>query len=243
MGAIFLKEINTFFSSLIGYIVIGVFLTVMGLMMWLFEDTSILNYGYATLDQLFSFAPLIFMFLIPAVTMRSFAEERQSGTIELLSTKPLSDLQITLGKYFACLALVIFALLPTLIYVYTVYQLGQPAGNIDIGEVAGSYLGLVLLSAVFVAIGIFASTLTNNQIVSFVLAVFLCFIFYWGFDFFAKLPIFFGKVDDLVEMIGIDYHYREISAGKVDTRQIIYFISVICVFTAMTLTALKKHRL
>jgi len=203
MGAIFLKEINTFFSSLIGYIVIGVFLTVMGLMMWLFEDTSILNYGYATLDQLFSFAPLIFMFLIPAVTMRSFAEERQSGT----------------------------------------YQLGQPAGNIDIGEVAGSYLGLVLLSAVFVAIGIFASTLTNNQIVSFVLAVFLCFIFYWGFDFFAKLPIFFGKVDDLVEMIGIDYHYREISAGKVDTRQIIYFISVICVFTAMTLTALKKHRL
>ena len=174
MIGIFLKEINTFFSSLIGYIVIGVFLVFLGLMMWVFPDSSLLEYKFATLDQLFSLAPIIFMFLIPAITMRTFAEENQNGTIELLATRPLHDMEIILGKYFASLALVVFALLPTLIYYYTIHQLGAPKGNLDSGAIIGSYIGLVFLSAAFVAIGIFASSLTDNQIVSFLLAVFIC---------------------------------------------------------------------
>ena len=182
MLGIFLKEINTFFSSLIGYIVIGVFLIFLGLMMWVFPDSSLLDYNFATLDQLFSLAPVIFMFLIPAITMRTFAEENQSGTIELMATRALRDMEIILGKYFASLALVVFALIPTLIYYYTIYQFGAPKGNLDSGAILGSYIGLILLSGAFVAIGIFASSTTDNQIVSFLLAVFICFFFYWAFS-------------------------------------------------------------
>ncbi|MEO1624977.1 MAG: ABC transporter permease, partial [Bacteroidota bacterium] len=193
MLSIFFKEVNTFFSSLIGYIVIGTFLVIMGLVMWVFPDYSILGYEYATMDQLFGIAPVIFVFLIPAITMRSFAEENQTGTIELLVTRPLSDWQIIGGKYLACLLLVIFAILPTLCYYYSVYQLGAPKGNLDSGAIMGSYIGLVLLGGVFVAIGIFASSLTNNQIVAFILATFLCFFFYYAFFYLSKLPIFVGK--------------------------------------------------
>ena len=242
MFTIFIKELNTFFSSLIGYIVIGVFLGILGLVMFVFPDTSLLNYNYSTLDQLFDMAPMVFMFLIPAVTMRSFAEELQTGTIELLATRPLTDLQIVAGKYLASLALVIFALLPTLVYYYTVYQLGSPQGNLDSGAIMGSYIGLVFLAGAFVAIGIFASSLTNNQIVGFILATFLCFIFYWGFYFFSKLPIFVGRVDDIVQMIGIDYHYISISRGVLDTRDLIYFISVIGVFIGMTVASLERRK-
>lgn len=242
MLSIFKKEINTFFSSLIGYIVIGVFLVIMGLMMWVFTDTSILEYSYATMQQLFDLAPIIFMFLIPAITMRSFAEEHQTGTIELLATKPLSDLQIILGKYFANLALVIFALLPTILYYYTIYELGSPRGNIDSGGVMGSYIGLTFLAGCFVAIGLFSSSLTNNQIVSFILATFLCFVFYWGFYFISRFPIFSGKGDDVVQMLGIDYHYNSISRGVVDTRDVIYFVSLIGVFVMMTVTSLERRK-
>lgn len=242
MLSIFWKEINAFFSSLIGYVVIGVFLAVMGLMMFVFPDYSILNYNYATLDQLFGIAPMIFMFLIPAVTMRSLAEEQQAGTIELLVTRPLSDLQLVLGKYFACLTLVVFALIPTLLYYYTVYQLGSPKGNLDSGAIIGSYFGLVSLAGVFVAIGIFASSLTRNQITAFILATFLCFLVYWGFDFISRLPIFVGKVDDLVQMLGIDYHYASISRGVIDTRDVLYFLSAIAFFIAMTVTALGQRK-
>ena len=242
MLSIFSKEINTFFSSFIGYIVIGVFLALTGLMMWVFPDYSLLNYNYASLDQLFEMAPIIFMFLIPALTMRSFAEENQTGTIELLATRPITDLAIVLGKYFACLVLVLFALLPTLLYYYTVYQLGDPVGNLDSGAIMGSYIGLLFLGGAFVAIGLFASAITDNQIVSFVLATFLCFFLYWGFFFLSNLPIFVGKVDDVVQMIGIDYHYRSISRGVIDTRDVIYFLSVIGVFIMLTLTALGKRK-
>lgn len=242
MFSIFQKELNTFFSSLIGYIVIGVFLTFLGLMMFVFTDTSLLNYQYATLDQLFSLAPLIFMFLIPAITMRSFSEEHQTGTIELLVTRPLRDVAIVLGKYFACLLLVVFALLPTLLYVYTVYALGNPVGNIDLGAVAGSYIGLFFLAAGFVAIGIFASSVSNNQIVAFILATFLCFLFYWGFFFFSKFPIFVGRVDDVVQMIGMDYHYNSISRGVLDSRDIIYFLTLIGVFLMATVTSLGRRK-
>lgn len=242
MWSIFLKEINSFFSSLIGYIVIGVFLVILGVIMFIFPDTSLLDSQYATLDQLFQAAPLIFMFLIPAVTMRSFAEEQQSGTIELLETRPLSDMSIVLGKYWACLVLVIFALLPTLLYYGTVYQLGSPKGNLDAGAIAGSYIGLILLSAVFVSIGILASSLTSNQIVAFVLATFLCALFYYGFFYFSKLPVFVGKIDDIIQMIGIDYHYESISRGVIDSRDIVYFLSLIALFMALTHLSLDRRR-
>lgn len=242
MTSIFWKEINTFFSSLIGYIVIGVFLIIMGLVLFIFPDTSLLEYNVASLDQLFLMAPLVFMFLIPAVTMRSFAEEQQDGTIELLTTRPLSDLSIVLGKFFACLLLVVFALLPTLLYYVTVYQLGAPVGNLDSGAIAGSYFGLIFLAAIFVSIGIFASSLTRNQIVSFVLATFLCFLFHYGFYYFSQLPVFFGRSDDIVQMIGIDYHYESISRGLVDTRDLVYFISVTALFVAMTVVSIGKRK-
>ncbi|MCB0564888.1 MAG: gliding motility-associated ABC transporter permease subunit GldF [Phaeodactylibacter sp.] len=242
MLSIFFKEANAFFSSLIGYIVIGVFLVIMGLVMFVFPDTSLLNYNYATLDQLFEIAPMIFVFLIPAITMRSFAEEQQAGTIELLVTRPITDLQIILGKYMASLLLVVFALLPTGLYYYTVYQLGSPPGNLDSGAILGSYIGLFLLASAFAAIGLFASSLSNNQIVAFILAAFLCFFIHWGFDFFSRLPAFVGKVDDVVQMFGIDYHYNSISRGLIDTRDIIYFFSVIALFIMMTLVSLERRK-
>ncbi len=242
MLSIFYKEINSFFSSLIGYITIGTFLAILGLMMWVFPDTSILGYNYATLDQLFDIGPLIFMFLIPAITMRSFSEEQQSGTIELLATKPLTDFQIVAGKYFASWLLVGFAILPTLLYYYTIHQLGSPVGNLDAGAIAGSYIGLLLLGGSFVAIGIFCSSLTNNQIVAFILATFFCFIFYYGFYFFSKLPIFVGKVDNVVQMLGIDYHYTSISRGVIDSRDVLYFLSLIIAFLVLTVTSIGRRK-
>jgi len=242
MLSVFQKEINAFFSSIIGYMVIGVFLVVMGLVMWVFPESSILEHNYATLDQLFNIAPLIFMFLIPAITMRSFAEEQQNGTIELLSTKPIREMEIILGKYFANLVLLIFALIPTLLYFYTVHELGSPKGNLDSGAILGSYIGLIFLGACFVSIGLFASSLTNNQIVSFILATFLCFFFYWVFDFMSLLPLFVGKIDDIVQMMGINYHYVSISRGIIDTRDVIYFISLIAVFLMMTQVSLERRK-
>lgn len=242
MLSIFYKEIKSFFSSLIGYIVIGVFLIYLSLMMWVLPDTSIFEYSYATLDQLFDLSPLIFMFLIPAITMRSFAEEKQTGTIELLVTKPLSDVQIILGKFFACVALLIFALLPTLIYYVSIYLLGSPVGNIDSGATWGSYIGLILMGGSFVSMGIFASSLSRNQIVSFVIAIFLCFIFYWLFDMISRAPIFVGKVDDIIQMFGVEYHYRSLSRGLVDSRDVIYFLSIITFFVVATKVSLESRK-
>jgi len=242
MLTIFSKEINTFFSSLIGYIVIGVFLLVTGLIMFVFPDTSLLDSSYATMDQLFALAPIIFMFLIPAVTMRSFAEEIQTGTIELLTTRPLYDIEIILGKYLASLALVLFALIPTLFYYYTIHSLGSPVGNLDSGGILGSYIGLFLLAGVYTAIGIFSSSLIDNQIVSFILATFLCFFVYSGFLYLSKLPIFFGESDTFIQMLGIEYHYNSISRGVIDTRDVIYFFSMIAMFVAMTLVSLEKRK-
>lgn len=242
MLSIFKKEINSFFSSLIGYIVIGVFLVYLSLMMWVLPDTSIFEYSYATLDQLFDLSPLIFMFLVPAITMRSFAEEKQTGTIELLVTRPLTDVQIILGKFFACVALLIFALLPTLIYYITIYVLGSPVGNIDSGATWGSYLGLILLGASFVSMGIFASSLSRNQIISFVVAIFLCFVFYWFFDMISRVPIFVGKIDDIIQMFGVETHYRSMSRGVVDSRDVVYFLSVIIFFVMATKVSLESRK-
>ncbi|MFT5833151.1 MAG: ABC-2 type transport system permease protein [Cognaticolwellia sp.] len=241
MLSILRKEVNTFFSSLIGYVVIGVFLVTLGLFLWVFPDTNLLDPGYASLDYLFAFAPNILMFLIPAITMRTFAEEQQTGTIEFLATRPITDLEIILGKYFASLILVFFAIIPTFIYFWTIHQLGSPVGNIDSGSVWGSYFGLFFLGAVFVAIGIFASSITTNQIVAFVLGVFLCFFFYLGFDFLSNFPVFVGTIDYIVEMFGIDYHYKSISRGVLDTRDFIYFSTIIIIFIGLTKLMLERR--
>ena len=242
MISIFQKEISTFFSSLIGYIVIAIFLLLTGLLLWIFPDTSLINQNIASLDSLFDLAPMIFTFLIPAVTMRLFAEEMQTGTIEFLTTKPLRDWEIILGKYLAGVALVAVALLPTLIYYVTMYQLGSPKGNLDSGAIAGSYIGLLLLGSIFVSIGLFASSLTNNQIVSFLIAAFLCFFVHWGFDFISRLPIFIGKGDDIVQMFGVSYHYKSISRGVIVLGDVVYYASVITFFLLLTKISLEKRK-
>ena len=242
MLSIFKKEISTFFSSLIGYVVIVIFLLLTGLLLWVFPDTSLLNQNVASLDQLFDLAPMIFTFLIPAVTMRLFAEENQTGTIEFLTTKPLRDWEIIIGKYLAGVALVAAALLPTLIYYITMYQLGSPKGNLDSGAIAGSYIGLLLLGSVFVAVGLFASSLTNNQIVSFLVAAFLCFFVHWGFDFMSRLPFFVGKGDDIVQQFGIAFHYSSISRGVVVIGDIVYFFSIISFFLLLCKTAMERRK-
>lgn len=241
MWQVFSKELNTFLNSLIAYIVISVFLTGIGLLMWVFPETSVLEYGYADMETLFSFGPYVFMFLIPAITMRMFAEEKRGGTMELLLTKPLSDWQIIIGKYLSGWALVCFALVPTLIYYYSVYALGDPAGNIDTAGVIGSYVGLVLLGAVFTAVGILASAMSNNQIVSFIIAVFLCFLLYSGFDSLAAIDVW-GRSSTILQQLGIVYHYNAMSKGLLDTRDIIYFISVIALMLLITRIILGSRR-
>jgi ABC-2 type transport system permease protein len=233
------KEITSYLSSLVAYVTIGVFLLVLGLFLWVFPDSSILNYGYAGLDSLFSTAPYLFMFLVPAITMRSLAEERREGTFELLVTRPLNDWQIVLGKYFAGLLLVFFSLIPTLVYYYSVYQLGSPQGNIDTGGVIGSYIGLFLLGAGFCAIGLFASSISKNQIIAFTVAVFLCFFFYSGFDSLGQLL----SLQSLgLENLGITEHYQSVSRGVLDTRDLTYFIILTGLFICLTLFVLLKQR-
>jgi ABC-2 type transport system permease protein len=233
MYSIFLKEIRSFLSSLIAYITVIVFLLANGLFIWIFEETNLLDIGYADLSPFFGLAPAIFIFLISAITMRSFSDEIKAGTIETLTTKPVSDISIILGKYVANLVLVLFSILPTLIYVYTIYTLGDPAGNLDTGATMGSYLGLLFLGASYVAIGIFASSLTENQIVAFILSMFLCFCFYLMFDYLGNIR--FLKSDYFfIEWFGINYHYRSISKGVIDSRDVVYFISLIAMFIWLT---------
>jgi ABC-2 type transport system permease protein len=199
MFTLFKKEINGFLNSLIGYVVMIVFLLMTGLFLWVFPlEFNILDFGFAGLDGLFILAPFVFLFLIPAITMRSFADEKKSGTLELLMTQPLTDLQVILAKYFAGVVLVIISLLPTLVYYFSVYQLGLPPGNLDSGSIWGSYIGLFFLGASFVAIGIFASSITDNQIISFILAVFISFILYMGFEFVYTF-IVSGKAGLIIE--------------------------------------------
>jgi ABC-2 type transport system permease protein len=242
MLTLFKREIRNFLSSLIGYIVITVFLVLNGLFLWVLQlDFNILENGYANMDGLFMLAPFVFLFLIPAITMRSFAEEKRSGTIEMLMTKPLSDLQIILAKYFAGLVLVLFSLLPTLIYYATVYYLGSPMGNLDVGGTWGSYIGLLFLAATFVAIGLYASTLTSNQIISFIIALFLCGFFYIGFEMIYTLDIF-GGLSLFIQQLGISDHYASISRGVVDSRDILYFLSIIAIFILLSKISLESRK-
>jgi ABC-2 type transport system permease protein len=236
------KEISAFLSSLIGYIVITVFLLINGLFLWVFEgDFNILNFGYANLDGLFMIAPFVFLFLVPAITMRSFAEEKRTGTIELILTKPLTEFKIVMAKFLAGFILVIISVLPTLIYMFSIYQLGLPKGNLDIGGIWGSYIGLLFLSASFVAIGMFASTISDNQIVSFIIAVFLCGFIYIGFEFIYSLDLF-GKVDLFIKSLGINEHYKSMSRGVLDTRDMLYFLGVIAFFILLSKYSIERRK-
>jgi ABC-2 type transport system permease protein len=242
MFSLLKKEITSFLGSITGYLVIIVFLTLIALFMWIFPgELNVLDSGYAQLDTLFNIAPWVFMFLIPAITMRSFADENKSGTIELLLTKPLTDMQIILAKYLAGFILVLFSLLPTLIYYYSVYQLGNPPGNLDVGGFWGSFIGLMFLSAGFVSIGIFSSALTDNQIISFILAVFISVIFFIGFDSLAALS-FLSSFDYLILKLGINEHYISMSRGVIDTRDVVYFLSLILFFMMLTKTKLESRK-
>jgi ABC-2 type transport system permease protein len=254
MLVILQKEIRSFFSSLIAYIVVGAFLIAMGMMVWVLDigGLTILNYGYADLNKFFMVSPFIFMFLIPAITMRSFAEEKKTGTIELLFTRPLTDWNIILGKYFAACILLVFALLPTFIYFYSVYDLSmveiKDKNNLvvlkttmDVAGIAGSYIGLLLLGMTFTAIGIFSSSITKDQIVAFVLAVFLCFVLYFGFEGLSRLD----ETADwayFVKQIGIDFHYTALSKGLIDSRNIIYFVSAITLMLFSTKIVLESRK-
>jgi ABC-2 type transport system permease protein len=241
MYQIFKKEFNGFLNSFVAYIAMSVFLIGIGLLMWVFPETSVLNYGFADLETLFSFGPYVFMFLVPAITMRMFADEKKSGTLELLLTKPVTDIQIIMGKYFAGFILVIFSLIPTLLYYFSVYRLGNPPGNIDTAGVIGSYIGLVLLGGVFISIGIFASSLTDNQVISFILALFLCFILYNGFQSIANINIW-GSYSALLEEMGISYHYNYMSKGLIDIRNVVYFLSLIAIMIMLTKLRLSSRK-
>ncbi len=242
MFTLFKREIRNFLNSLIGYIVITVFLLLNGLFLWVIPmDYNILENGYANIDGLFMLGPFVFLFLIPAITMRSFAEERRSGTIEMLMTKPLTDLQVILAKYFAGVVLVIFSLLPTLIYYITVYYLGSTIGNLDSGGTWGSYIGLLFLGSAFVAIGLFASAITENQIVSFIVSLFLCAFFYIGFELIYQMKIF-GSFALFIQSLGINEHYSSISRGVIDTRDLIYFLSIITIFILLSKTSLQSRK-
>jgi len=230
MFAIFKKEISGFFSSLTGYIVIIVFLLVNSLFMWIFPgEWNILDSGYAGLDTLFFLSPWVFLFLVPAVTMRMVAEEKRLGTIELLYSKPITERGIILGKYFAAVTLVLLALIPCLTYYIAVYILGDPPGNLDSGGTWGSFIGLFFLAAIYAAAGIFASALTENQVIAFILAVLICFVLYMGFDSFAYIPGL-KNLDEFVINLGINEHYKSISRGVLDLRDTVYFIAVAALF-------------
>ena len=239
MWAICKKELRQFFSSLTGYIAIIVFLLVNGLMLFVFQD-NVLDFGYATLDRFFELAPWVLLLLIPAITMRSFSEEFKTGTFEILQTRPLTPWQITGGKYLGSLIVVAIALLPTIVYFFSIQALSSNEG-IDAGATIGSYIGLFFLAAVFTAIGACTSSFTSNAVVAFIFSLIACALLYYGFDAISKLPVFSGGADYYVEMAGIDYHYRSMSRGVIDTRDVIYFLSLIFIFLSITHRNLVKR--
>ena len=237
MKSILIRELKSFFGSPIGYLVIAIFLLLNGLFLWVFEgEYNILKSGFADLAPFFTISPWILLFLIPAVTMRSFSDERKQGTLELLLTKPLSVWQIVNGKFFGAMLLIIIAIIPTLIYAYIISSLGMPEGNIDIGSTMGSYFGLLFLIAAYTAIGVFTSALSDNQIVAFIISVFLCFIFYFGFE---ALAAEVKGAENFISWLGMDSHFRSMGRGVLDTRDILYFISISTLFLAFTVLKLK----
>jgi len=242
MFTLFQKEINSFFSTLTGYVVIIVFLVTNALFMWVFKgNLNVLDSGHANMDSLFFMAPWIFLFLVPAITMRVFAEEKRSGTLELLLSQPITEMQIILAKYLASVVLIVISLVPTLVFYFSVSRLGSPPGNLDTGGIAGSYFGLFFLAAVYASVGIFTSAITGNQIVSFILAVMVSFFLYTGFDLLTAADLF-GNLETILVKLGINEHYRSISRGVLDTRDLIYFLSVIGIFLIGTKLVLQSRK-
>lgn len=239
MWSVCKKELRQFFSSLTGYIAIIVFLLANGLVLFVFRN-NILDYGYASLDDFFSFAPWVLLFLVPAITMRSFSDEFKTGTFEILQTRPLSSWQIVTGKFFGNLTVAVIALLPTLVYYLTINHLASAAG-IDSGAAAGSYLGLFLLTAVFIAIGICISSFTSNSVIAFIISLIGCILFYYGFTAISQLGAFQNGADYYIDMFGINFHYQSISRGVLDTRDVIYFLSVIVFFLLVTRQNLRRR--
>lgn len=240
MGIIFLKEFRSYLHSLIAYLVISVFLIVTGLLFWVFPETSILNYGYADLTGFFTLAPYVFLFIIPAITMRSFSEERRSGTLEWLLTKPVTETQLVLAKFLAAFVLVCLALLPTITYSFSISALGNPAGNLDTPGIVGSYLGLILLGALFCSVGIFASVISRNSIVSFIIASVICIFLFIGFEFIATLPVVTNWAL-FIRQLGIQFHYEALGKGLIDSRNLVYFFSVGILFLAATQLILRSR--
>lgn len=241
MKALLFREIKSFFGSPIGYLVIAIFLILNGLFLWIFDgDYNILNSGFADLSPFFTISPWILIFLIPAVTMRSFSDEMKQGTLELLLTKPLSIWQIVNGKFFGAVLLIVIAIIPTFIYVYVISSLGMPEGNIDMGSTIGSYFGLLFLISGYSAIGIFTSTLSDNQIVAFLLAVFLCFFFYFGFD---GIATYLPSIENFISNLGMNSHFKSMSRGVIDTRDLLYFVSSTILFLSLTVFKLKSLKL
>ncbi len=239
MLAILKREINSFFASSVGYLVIALFLVINGLFLWLFEgDFNIFDNGFADLSSFFIIAPWVFLFLIPAITMRAFSDEKKMGTLELLVTKPISLKHIILGKYFGAVTLICIAIAPTFLYIFTISKMGNPPGNWDLGSTLGSYLGLLFLIFAYTAIGIFASTLSKNQIVAFIIAVFLCFALYYGFD---NIDTFFDSLDFSIGSLGMKTHFNSVARGVLDTRDIIYFVSVSVLFLTFTQFNLRRE--
>ena len=239
MWSICKKELNQFFSSLTGYIAIVMFLLINGIFLFVLQDSSIFEFGYASLDKFFALAPWVLIFLVPAVSMRSLSDEFKAGTFEILKTRPLAARQIVLGKYFSILLILVFAIVPTFIYIITIKTLSA-SGSIDTGGISGSYLGLFLLAAVFAAISLCCSSLTSNAVVAFLISAFTCLLLYFGFNALSKLPFLANGPDYYVEMLGIDFHYRSISRGVLDSRDLVYFISMIFLFLLGTVKNLHK---
>jgi ABC-2 type transport system permease protein len=239
MWSICKKELHQFFSNLTGYIAIILFLLVNGLFLFVLRDSNIFDFGYASLDKFFELAPWILLFLVPAITMRSLSEEFKGGTFEILQTKPLTRWQIVLGKYFATLAVLLFVILPTFLYVLTIKKLSV-VGSIDAGGITGSYIGLFFLAAVFAAVSLCCSGFTANAVVAFLMSVFGCLLLYFGFSALSKLSFFENGLDYYVEMLGIDFHYRSMSRGVIDSRDVVYFISIIFLFLMITVKNLRK---
>ncbi|MGO4822185.1 MULTISPECIES: gliding motility-associated ABC transporter permease subunit GldF [unclassified Flavobacterium] len=241
MKAILLREIKSFFGSPIGYLVIGLFLILNGLFLWVFQgEYNILNTGFADMSPFFTLAPWILIFLIPAVTMRSFSDEKKQGTLELLLTKPLSIWEIVNGKFLAAVVLIIMAIIPTFIYVLAISNLGMPEGNIDMGSTIGSYFGLLFLIAAYSAIGVFSSTLSDNQIVAFIIAVFVSFLLFFGFEGMANLS---PSMANYIAVLGMQEHFKSMGRGVLDTRDILYFVSITILFLSFTVYKLKTVKL
>jgi ABC-2 type transport system permease protein len=242
MFSLFKKEVSLFFSTVTGYLVMIVFMLVTSLFLWIFPGSfNIMDNGYATLEPFFEISPWVFLFLVSAVTMRMISEEKRMGTLELLITRPLTEMQIILAKYFAAILLVLISIIPSLIFFYSVYHLGNPVGNIDTGGTWGSYIGLFFLAAIYAAVGIFASSVTDNQIIAFILSVIISLLLYIGFDLLASLPVF-SLHEGIISSLGINDHFKSMARGVIDSADIIYFAGVAAIFLLLTRTVLQSRR-